>query len=326
MISVTLYIRAECHLCEMAKTELESLQSQIPHTLRIVDIESDPALERKYFDQIPVVEIGPYILRAPFSRPDLLMTLGAARDAQGQNARIEQSAPAPAPLTGADKFSLWIARHWLALVNLLLIFYLGLPILAPVLMKIGATFPARIIYTAYSPLCHQLGFRSFFLFGEQPYYPRAAAEIPGLITFGQATGIDESNAGLLAARAFLGTDQLGYKIALCQRDVAIYGAIILFVFLYALTGRRIPPLHWALWILFAIAPIGLDGFSQLFSQLGLSFLSTFLPLRESTPFLRLLTGSMFGFGTAWFGLPYVEESMRETREQLLRRFPAARKA
>jgi len=37
-----------------------------------------------------------------------------------------------------------------------------------------------------------------------------------------------------------------------------------------------------------------------------------LPYRESTPFLRLLTGFLFGFGTAWFGLPYVEESMRET--------------
>jgi uncharacterized membrane protein len=326
MINVTLYTRAECHLCELALTELESLQTQIPHTLRVVDIDGDPALQKKYFDQIPVVEIGPYVLRAPFSRPELLMTLGAARDAAAQQARLEQaSPPAIPPLTGADRLSLWMARHWLAFVNLLLILYLGLPFLAPILMKAGATFPARLIYTAYSPLCHQLGFRSFYLFGEQAYYPRAAAGLPGVITFGKATGIDESNAGLLAARSFVGTEQLGYKIALCQRDVAIYGAIILFGFLFALTGRRIPPLHWALWLILAIGPIGLDGFSQLFSQLGLSFLAALLPFRESTPLLRTLTGGLFGFGTAWFGLPYVEESMRETRQALEKRFSAAEK-
>jgi hypothetical protein len=50
-----------------------------------------------------------------------------------------------------------------------------------------------------------------------------------------------------------------------------------------------------------------------------------LPYRESTPTLRLLTGSLFGFGTAWFGLPYVEESMRETREILIRKFSISSK-
>jgi uncharacterized membrane protein len=144
--------------------------------------------------------------------------------------------------------------------------------------------------------------------------------LQGVKTFGEVTGLDEGNAGLLAARSFVGNEQLGYKIALCQRDVAIYGAIILFGFLYALTGRRLPPLHWAVWLFLAIAPMGLDGFSQLFSQLGISFISNLLPYRESTPTLRVITGFLFGFGTAWFGLPYVEESMRETRELLIKKF------
>jgi len=170
MITVTLYSRPACHLCETAKTELESLQSEIPHTLVEVNIDSDPALQKKYFDQIPVVAIGPYRLKAPFTRAELLMTLGAARDAHGQKERLaKQSTAAAAPLTGADRLSGWIANHWLAVVISMFILYLGLPFLAPVLMKTGAKVPAQVIYTAYTPLCHQLGFRSFFLFGEQPY-------------------------------------------------------------------------------------------------------------------------------------------------------------
>lgn len=319
MLTVTLFSRANCHLCEQARSDLQSLQAEIPHTLLEIDIESDPAIQKKYLDKIPVVEVGVYSLKAPFTRADLRMTLGAARDARSQNLRLDKNPPLAA-VTSTDRLSYWIANHWLAVVMAMFILYTGLPFLAPILMKSGATAPAQVIYTVYSPLCHQLGFRSFFLFGEQPYYPRAIAGIDGVMTFGEATGIDESSNGLLEARRFVGNERLGYKVALCQRDIAIYGAIILFGVVYALTGRRIKPLHWAGWLLIAIAPIGLDGFSQLLSQLGLSFINDLLPFRESTPTLRVITGFLFGFGTAWFGLPYVEESMRETRDSLVRKF------
>lgn len=308
MITVTLYSRPECHLCDQARIDLEDLQSRFPHQLLNVDIDKDPILLKKYLTEIPVIEIGPYHLVAPFTKADLIMTFGAVQDSLAQKAQLPKSDGSK--LNFADRLSIWIARHWLLSVIMLFVIYLGLPTLAPVLMKLGANTPANIIYTAYSPLCHQLGFRSFFLFGEQPYYPRAAAGITGVVTFGQATGLDEND--LLAARRFTGNEKLGYKIALCERDVAIYGAIILFALLYGLTKRKIPPLNWLLWLVFAIAPIGLDGFSQLFSQIPVSFIANILPYRESTPFLRLLTGFLFGFGTAWFGLPYVEESMRET--------------
>lgn len=323
MIVATLYTRPDCHLCEQAKTDLASLQSEIPHRFVEVNIEGDAALHKKYFDQIPVVEVGPYRLKAPFSRTDLLMTLSAARDASNHIAELEKRPIPPQQITGADRFSFWMANHWLVLVMLLMGLYLGLPFLAPVLMKAGAPAPAGVIYMAYSPLCHQLGFRSFFLFGEQPYYPRAAAGMEGIATFEQATGINELD--LLTSRSFSGNEKVGYKIAICQRDVAIYGGILIFGLIFGLTRRRIPPLHWILWLIIAITPMGLDGFSQLLSQLNIPLLSTLLPFRESTPFLRVLTGFLFGFGTAWFGLPYVEESMRETNELLIRKFSVADK-
>jgi hypothetical protein len=43
---------------------------------------------------------------------------------------------------------------------------------------------------------------------------------------------------------------------------------------------------------------------------------SFYPIRESTPFLRALTGALFGIGNAWLAYPYIEESMQETIEML----------
>ena len=109
-------------------------------------------------------------------------------------------------------------------------------------------------------------------------------------------------------------------MALCERDIAIYGAILLFGILYAVTGRRIRGLHWVAWVLIGLGPIGLDGFSQLFSQMNWPWLASLVPYRESTPFLRLLTGGLFGFTTAWFAFPFMEESMAETRQFFIKKF------
>jgi len=328
MLTVTLYMREECHLCEQAKDDLESLQEQYPHRLVEVDIDSDPVLQEKYLVEIPVVEVGPYQLKAPFDRQKLMMTLGAASDRRGQldeigdeahKARVKRGKR----ISGADRVMFWISNHYLAVMNLVMLFYVGLPFLAPVMMKSGATTPARVLYTVYSPLCHQFGFRSFFLYGEQPYYPLKEAGV-NVVDFETATGItglhNPNDYSRLEARRFVGDKTVGYKVALCERDVAIYAAILLFGLIFSLTGRRLPQLHWTLWILIGLGPIGLDGFSQLFAQFEWPFLASILPYRESTPLLRVLTGFLFGFMTAWFAYPNIEESMRETRQFFIKKF------
>ena len=65
-------------------------------------------------------------------------------------------------------------------------------------------------------------------------------------------------------------------------------------------------------------PIAMDGLSQLLSQPPLNgFIPPeLLSYRESTPFLRSLTGFLFGFTTAWFGYPLVEETMADTRRYI----------
>src|SRR6266498_1732239 len=268
MLTVTLYTRKDCHLCEQAKADLESLQQQYPHRLVEIDIDQDPTLQKAYLAEIPVVEVGPYVLKAPFDKQKLAMTL-------------------------------------------------------------GATLPANIIYTIYKPLCHQFGFRSFFLFGEQPYYPLKEAKVPNVLTFDQITGFQDLGNPMayarLQARQFTGNDVVGYKMALCERDIAIYSGMFLFGLVYSLTKRRLKPLHWILWVLIGMGPIGLDGFSQLFSQMNWSFLAAILPYRESTPFLRVFTGLLFGFTTAWFAYPYMEVSFNETRQLFIKKFAAINK-
>jgi uncharacterized membrane protein len=85
-----------------------------------------------------------------------------------------------------------------------------------------------------------------------------------------------------------------------------------FGLLFAATRRRVKALPWYIWIIIGLVPIGLDGFSQLLSQPPISL----LPYRESTPLLRVLTGFLFGFTTAWFGYPMAEKAMRETQEYM----------
>ncbi|MBN2548602.1 MAG: DUF2085 domain-containing protein [Anaerolineales bacterium] len=319
MIEVKLYSRANCDLCEQTKNDLSLLQERYPHRLVLIDIDANAELQRKFGFEIPVVQIGPYTLKAPFSFQELQMTLGAAHDRERhigmiQTSPVLEDAHTKGVWTRSDRVTLWLARHYLAMFNLLVIIYLGLPFLAPVLMRIGAEAPAKLIYRGYSMVCHQLAFRSFFLFGEQVVYPRAAAGVEDLLSYGQATGLGEGSTytDIYTAEKYIGNSQMGYKVALCQRDVAIYGGILLFGLIFALLGRRLPAMPWYLWLLLGLGPIGLDGVSQVISQPPLSF----IPFRESTPILRVVTGGLFGYVTAWYGYVMVEETMRDTRQIL----------
>jgi uncharacterized membrane protein len=316
-LEVTLYTRQDCHLCEEAQADLESLLKEIPHRLIIVDIDQDPDLVEEYGTRVPVVAAGPFTVEPPFDRRKLRMTLGAARDSVSMRLedggdRYRRDQQRSEKLSGADRFSEFISNHYLAVINIFLLIYFGLPFLAPVLMKAGYNAAAQPIYKVYGASCHRLAFRSWFLFGEQPFYPREAANMEGYLTYGEASGLNEYD--LWAARDFQGNEEMGYKVPFCQRDIAIYAAMFFFGILYAVTGRRIPPLPFMLWVIIGLGPIGLDGFSQLLSQLGGVF--DFLPYRESTPLLRTITGALFGFTTGWFGFPVIDETMAETRRYL----------
>ena len=307
-MDIFLYSKQNCHLCDEVKASLITLQASYPFTIHVIDVDQNQAY-RQYANDVPVVEVGSFILRSPITNHELEAAIAPAYRAsinedRSQQPRIERKN------SRMDRLSHWLTRHYLGLINAFLIIFIGLPFLAPVLMKIGLETPAWVIYKVYRTTCHQLAFRSFFLFGEQGYYPKTSANLEGVLTYDEATHLGEANNSedLLEARDFVGSEKVGYKIALCQRDVAIYLGILLFNFVFILFHRKIRPLPWYLWLLVGLLPLGLDGFSQLFSQPPLSF----IPFRESTPYLRVLTGFLFGFTTAWFGIPNVESAMKDS--------------
>ncbi len=232
-----------------------------------------------------------------------------------------------------------LLEHWYLIAVLILTIYVGLPFAAPVLMKVGAEGPANTIYKGYSYMCHQFAFRSIFLFGEQVWYPREladtnvtsfetrAAQSPTFVEIYQdhrqdtadfvgvfdANEFDTWSRSLqFAARDFKGDEQMGYKVALCQRDVAIYVAMVVAGIVYGFVRKRLRPAPFWLYIMLGLAPIGLDGFSQL---LGYPPFELWEP-RETLPGFRLLTGALFGLMNVWIAFPYINESMTDSARRI----------
>jgi len=318
LIKVRLFAVPGTPATQQALEDLQELKSHFPHELVMVDLAASPDLMRKYGADCPVLLVGPYSLKKNFTRQEIQVALGAAIDRESQSRRIDETdwemrSRRGQTISQADKVMLWLSRHYLGLFNVLLAVYVGLPFLAPVFQKAGLVTPAKVIYTIYSPLCHQFAFRSYFLFGEQAIYPREMAGIEGLTTYEQIAPdpLEDIN----YARKFTGDEKTGYKVALCERDIAIYGSMLLFGIIFALTGRRLKKVHWLIVGIVGIVPIGLDGFSQIPGILDRAFAAGFL-LRESTPLIRTITGFLFGFLIAWYIFPLFEETMRDTREFL----------
>jgi glutaredoxin len=76
--TVTLYTRVGCHLCEEAERVLRAERASTAFQLELVDIDGDPALQRRYGVRVPVVavdgvelfeyEVPADLLRARLSR------------------------------------------------------------------------------------------------------------------------------------------------------------------------------------------------------------------------------------------------------------------
>jgi uncharacterized membrane protein len=163
---------------------------------------------------------------------------------------------------------------------------LVLPFLAPLLLSRGQTELANFIYDAYSFTCHEWPFRAYFLFGRQVTY--SADELQA--------------AGLSSIYHFRGSPELGYKVAFCARNVAIYGGALLGGLLFATTAGRRLQLSFGSYLLL-IAPMALDGFTQLPGW------------RESTWELRTMTGLLFGLASALLIYPRLASVLEEISQR-----------
>jgi uncharacterized membrane protein len=248
-------------------------------------------------------------------------------------------------MTTRLRLNIWLlklSRRWLRVALILIGIYAGLPWVAPTLMHFGLEGPAHLLYFAYGPFCHQFAFRSFFLYGEQPDYPRAISGTtltpyedyianspefdralanwigqPGRSYFQSIQEFDPyvwSFELQFASKDFFGDPRMGYKIAICERDISMYTAIFLGGLIYAIpvVRRRLRPVPIWLYLILGIAPIGIDGFSQL---LGYPPFSLWAP-RETLPLFRVVTGGLFGLMNAWLAFPYLQMSFDDTRHRL----------
>jgi uncharacterized membrane protein len=165
-----------------------------------------------------------------------------------------------------------LARAWPWALNVLVAGFVGGAVLAPLLAAMGFSNSANAIYSVYHLTCHQWAFRSFFVFGAQAVYsPEQLA----------AQSVDPYT--------FDGDSSLGWKMAFCERDLAIYLAVLAMGILFARkrSGAGLSLKMYALLVL----PMALDGVTQLFGW------------RESTWQLRVLTGLLFGAASVAFLYP-----------------------
>ena len=176
-----------------------------------------------------------------------------------------------------------LAKHWLLLANMSTGLQALAPILPPFLMVSGHSGPAHLLYRLFQPLCHQLPERSFFLFG--PQFSYTFEELSRLV------------AGDVPLR-YIGDATIGYKTAVCQRDVATYLALFLAGLAFSAIRRRARPLRLTGFVLLAL-PMAIDGSAQL------------LGLWQSTWWSRTVSGAAFGVACVWLAFPQIEAAMQE---------------
>jgi uncharacterized membrane protein len=258
------------------------------------------------------------------------MNLGAHKSETPSLAPAQTVTP-PVKLSLANQITRWFEAHWLLAFNAAWGVFVTLPWLAPIFMALGLTWPGRAVYFIYNFFCHQLPERSWFLFG--PSFTYSQAQIA------EAWGRPlQSISNELIRRQFIGTPELGWKVAWSDRMVAMYGSIFLFGLLYALLrerGLRFKAMPWWLFLLF-ILPMTLDGTTHLINDaLRLDFRQTnewaailtghLLPadfyandhFGSLNSLLRLLTGFLFGFGVVGFLWPMMDNEFSPRRETTL---------
>ena len=208
-----------------------------------------------------------------------------------------------------------LSQHWLAAANVLLLAFGGLPWLAPLFMKLGAELPARVVYFSYRFLCHQLASRSFFLFGPKVMYSTAELQTTTL----------QSASGLLAFHRFVGSPDMGFKVAWSDRMVAMWAGVLLGGLVYGVLRERMRPMGLRTFLWFLV-PIALDGTSHMVSDLAgvdsgfrqsNAWLSALTGQALSDGFysgnllgsfnswMRLGSGLLFGLAVAWFVYPRI---------------------
>jgi glutaredoxin len=69
---LTVYSKPDCHLCVEAMTVLQRLQAELGFALEELDITTDDALQRAYFERIPVIALDGEVMFEYFVEEEAL--------------------------------------------------------------------------------------------------------------------------------------------------------------------------------------------------------------------------------------------------------------
>lgn len=230
--------------------------------------------------------------------------------------------------SSASWINRWFENHWLLTFNTGWGIFVTLPWLAPVFMVLGLTWLGRAIYFVYNFFCHQLPERSWFLFGPSFSYTQAQ------IAEAWGRPLETIAYNELVRRHFIGTAELGWKVAWSDRMVSMYTSIFIFGLIYAFLrerGIRFNGISWWLFVIL-ILPMALDGTTHLINDMfRLQFRQTnewaviltggVFPAEfyaddlfgSLNSLLRLVTGVLFGFGVVAFLWPIMDNEFSPRR-------------
>ncbi len=109
----------------------------------------------------------------------------------------------------------------------------------------------------------------------------------------------------------------GHQMPVCSRCFAIYASFLAAGLLFYFIKDRLKPFHIFYYVLMCV-PMGIDGIAQLFGiplprgvGPGLELAWTTLSTNES----RLVTGAIFGLGSALFIMPYMQRVFEIEEEE-----------
>jgi glutaredoxin-like protein DUF836 len=70
--AVRVYHAPGCHLCESALAVIDRVRADVEFSVELCDITGDPALEQRYRERIPVVEVDGVEAFTYFVHPEML--------------------------------------------------------------------------------------------------------------------------------------------------------------------------------------------------------------------------------------------------------------
>lgn len=206
------------------------------------------------------------------------------------------------------------------MVGIIIVFmtlYAVLPILSPIAFELGAEKLGKGIQVLYRGFCHQAVERSLFLFPEGSEFARfySVEELKELNYIPEESY--SGNAPWSVEHIgfpFWGNDQIGYKVAYCIRDIALYTALaITMIVVHIIYGKNrrkdIDKLEIPLWLYgVLILPMAIDGvFQTIIEYVRLDFVPD--GYVDNIP-KRIVTGALFGIGFGLFIIVSLKKSVK----------------